>query len=529
MKFKIKKKTRKKLFRIFLFLLAFTVLFSAGFSVYLAIKIIPNLDKVEMHKSNDKFFWAEYFYVKEASGIWEEVPKGLIVSDSIDELKESASLLKAISEIYIPKKIIVISEVPNVSGFFVCKKCRFYDVKGRINIDKDLANELSKSPIFEANDSIFQSENNLKLFIPILRNFFSDSLILPILVGENTENDALISFKNLIKEKSPKEILIVSGIQFSEDQNLALRTIDNRSSKRTIEHFDFDNIKSLSLNANTSFSAFLHLVQAYDLKKPIILDNYKMFFEGEIEKNRGTTVLAFGNVAEDFSENVIRGFTFDEDYNVKTDLTSFRRLKDIRGKNDSFLVGPDYLFFNSKNNSCNRFTQNEFSISFCKVREDEENLDLISNEKDNADFLITLLSYKDREFTEEKKVFARKLTQLGADVVIGRGISEVLPAELYSESVIFYSLGDFLPESRFFTELNMNLEGAILAMDISESQSKIFVLGVDVFAGFPSFSSEEKSLELFKKIISEFSQNKSTNLKYSLDLKEASFTLNNDQ
>lgn len=526
MKFKIKKKTKKKIYKVlvntFVIVLTLAVIGLGYFAYY----TIPQLDKIETYKFDDKFFWAEYFYVDNVKKL-DESPGAVIVSDKAEDLAETASMLKSISKKFLPERIFIVSQIENsstVSDIYVCNKCRFYDVKGQVDVDRDFAKELSSSEIVVASDDIFKSQNSAIRVMPLVSHFFPESTITPILISQNAKKENLSRLKNIINEKNDKDFLIISPVSFSDDTVSVLNEVDNISSKRSIQNFDYENISDLSVSSTDSLYAFLSMMNVFSFNKVNFENKSVLFYPGEIEKNIGTTVLLFGNVSKEVDFNVIRSFTYDKNYNYKSDLTPFRQLKDIRGKSDSFLVGTDNLFFDSENNDCANFTQNDFKISFCKFGQDlsDENLEVLKDEKENSDAVFVLLDYNNKEFDDEKKIVAKKLVDNGADVVIGRGIIDVLPIEFYKNSAIVYSLGDFLPEAKLFTELNSNLKGAVMAINIDKTSLTGYVLPVNVLAGFPVLGTEEEKSSIFKTIISELNLSSG---KFEIDSREAKFKL----
>ncbi len=523
-KYRLKKKTKKKIIKSTIIILIVSLSLTVLGLAYFAYITIPHLDKIETFKANDKFFWAKYFYVETEHQINDDV-KGTILSDKIDDLLNNAQILKNISQKSSVKRIFLISELKNektVSDIFMCKKCRFYGVKGKFSIDTDYIKSISSSNIVVLNDDVFKFENSSLIIMPLIMHFFPNAEIVPILISPEAKKDNLIRLKNIIRDSNKVDSLFITSMSFSEDTILALKETDNISSRRTIENFNYDKIDSISVSANYALFSFLHLMDALNYKKIEYINDNVLFFEGERTINKGTTFLAVGNVYNDADLSVLRGFKYDKNYNPKTDLSSFKNLKDIRLEKDSFFVGIDSILFDVKKDDCVDFLQNSFSIAFCKFREieNEENFQKLSEEKEKRDAVIVLIDYKDKDFNDDKKVFMKRIVDLGADIVVGRGISEVLEMENYNSSLIFYSLGDFLPESKMFSELRSNLNGAILSFDINEDFISAYLLGVNIFGGNPSISGEGLRDEFFKILISGI---KSNNVKFEIDTSNAFF------
>ncbi len=522
---KLKKKTKKKIFR---FIIGFIIFILAagviGLSIFAYITI-PKLSRIDTYKPDDKFFWADYFYLNEAVKIKEGV-KGVLVSDEISGLKEGAKILKTISTKSSPEYVFLISEIEDVSTLsdsYVCKKCKFYGVDGKVDVDKNFIGELLSSGVVSANDKVFMNQDSLDLYLPLVSKYFKDAKIVPILISQDAKTENLIRLKNVIRSKALGNSLFVSTVSFSKDSDKVTQELDDISTLRSIKNFEFDNIPYLDVSAKDSLLMFLSLMDIFGYKDVIEKDSALLFYEGEGKKDKGATMMIFGNLYDDFEYFTVQNYKYDKNYNPKNDQSAFRLFRDIRGNKDSFLVGPDYLVFDGSNGECIRSERNDFKISVCKFMQGDTSANsIISKEKSERDFVISFVKFSEKTLKDEMKVYAKSLAEAGSDIVVGKGISEILPAEQIKNSLIFYSLGDFLPDAKLFSELNANLKGVVLALNVDEKSISTSVMSVSIVAGYPEMSGTETRIEDFKKIISNLIIG---GRKLDFDLKKAEFTI----
>ncbi|MDX9971204.1 MAG: AmmeMemoRadiSam system protein B [Candidatus Gracilibacteria bacterium] len=522
---KLKKKTKKKIFRFILgFVVFILVACVLGLSIF-AYVTIPKLNRIETYKPDDKFFWADYFYLNGKLKIKDGI-KGVLVSDDISEFEQSATMLKAISEKQSPEYVFLISEIENLSALsdiYVCKKCKFYGVDGRIDVDKDFLNELSSSGVVNENDKVFMNYDSLDLYLPLISKYFENAKIVPILISQDAKQENLIRLKNVIKSKAVDNSLFVSTVSFSKDSDKVTKELDDISTFRSIRNFEFDNIQYLDVSAKDSLFMFLNLMDVFGYKTISEVENTILFFEGEGVKEKGASMLIFGNLFNDFEYSLIQDYKYDKNYNPKNDQSDFRLFRDIRGNKDSFLVGPDFLVFDGFNGECIKTERNDFKVSVCKFLQGDENaMSIISKEKSERDFVVTFLKFNEETLSDEMKNYAKSLAEAGSDIVVGKGISEILPAEQIKSSIIFYSLGDFLPDAKLFSELNSNLKGVVLAVNADEKNITSSIISVSVVAGYPEMSGNETRIEDFKKIISNMIIG---GRKLDFDLKNAEITI----
>ncbi len=522
---KLKKKTKKKIFRFvigfIIFILATGVI---GLSIFAYITI-PKLSRIDTYKPDDKFFWADFFYLNEAVKI-KEGAYGVLVSDEISDLPESAKILKTISTKSTPEYVFLISEIQDVSTLsdsYVCKKCKFYGVDGRINVDKGFIDELLSSGVVSANDKVFMNQDGLDLYLPLVSKYFKDAKIVPILISQDAKMENLIRLKNVISSKALKNSLFVSTVSFSKDSDKVTQELDDISTLRSIKNFEFDNIAYLDVSATDSLFMFLSLMDVFGFKDVVEKDGLILFYEGAGKKEKGSTMMIFGNLYDDFEYFVVQNYKYDRNYNPKNDQSAFRLFRDIRGNKDSFLVGPDFLVFDGPNGECIKSERNDFKVSVCKFLQGDANaFSVISKEKSERDFVVTFLKFNEETLSDEMKNYAKSLAEAGSDIVVGKGISEILPAEQIKNSLIFYSLGDFLPDAKLFSELNANLKGVVLALNVDEKNISTSVMSVSIVAGYPEMSGTETRTSDFKKIISNLIIG---GRKLDFDLKKAEFTI----
>lgn len=492
---KLKKKTKKKIIRFLIVfiisLLSISVIVLSVFAYY----TIPKLNRIDTYKADDKFFWADFFYLNESLS-FKDSAHGILLSDKVSDLMESAKILKGISS---SKKydfvfLIAESQVKSpISDVYVCKKCKFYGADGRIDVDKEFLQDFSKSEIISANDKIFMNDSSVNYYLPLINNYFSDSKIVPILVSKDAKEDNLIRIKNYIKSKASNNSLFISTLSFSEETDLSLKEIDDATSLRTIYNFDFDNIPYLDVSNKDSLRLFLSLMDIFANKKIEKLEKNLLFFKEEnIDLQSGTTMVLFGNVFDDFEHLVVQNYKYDENKSIKNDNSDFRLFRDIRGNKDSFLVGPDYLVFDGINGECIKLSRNLYKTSVCKFIEGDKNAtSIIKEEKQERDFVVTIIEYTQKTLSDDTKKFVKEIAEAGSDVVLGKGLSENVPAEKINNSLVLYSLGDFLPNAKLLSELTSNLKGSIALINVDRDSLKFYILPISIISGYPQLIGSE--------------------------------------
>lgn len=110
---------------------------------------------------------------------------------------------------------------------------------------------------------------------------------------------------------------------------------------------------------------------------------------------------------------------------------------------------------------------------------------LVREAKKNADLVIVHMHWGDEYFTnptKEQKNMAKALAQAGADIVVGHHPHVLQPVEIYQNTVIFYSLGNFV----FDQGWSRTREGALAQYKICEDgRRQVEIVPVIIKEGRP--------------------------------------------
>ena len=89
----------------------------------------------------------------------------------------------------------------------------------------------------------------------------------------------------------------------------------------------------------------------------------------------------------------------------------------------------------------------------------------------------------------------------GADIIIGRGLSKIVPFEYYNKSLIFYSLGYFITDSKLANELIANSKGVLLGIDISETDYNVYLFPINIISGYPMLMDVAERRDFFSSYV----------------------------
>lgn len=147
-------------------------------------------------------------------------------------------------------------------------------------------------------------------------------------------------------------------------------------------------------------------------------------------------------------------------------------------------------YFN-KDGKVATFNKNGFDIALIGYNEFggtvDHTLDLIKNYKAENYFVIVMphwgIEYQDYP-TDFQKETAKKMIDIGADIIVGAHPHVVESVEVYKNKPIFYSLGNFVFDQNFSYGTTHSI---VLKIEKTESKEKITILPIALNNSVPSF------------------------------------------
>ena len=235
----------------------------------------------------------------------------------------------------------------------------------------------------------------------------------------------------------------------------------------------------------------------------------KVESEEESLVSRGTSIVSVGNLPEDHTLEFTMGWKMDQDYDENSDLTTTKLLRDIRGKDDSFMKGSDFYVFDLITDDCLVENKNDMQLTFCKFSEIdgdfEAQIDILNTYTENSDLVYVLYEFNGGEVNTKRRSLATGFIDSGVDIFVGRGIDEPVPFKTYESGIIFYSLGDFISDNKLATQLDATSEGVVMNLYATPEELTIYLLPIEVTNGYPKIADYSVRGQMFSHLRSEAS------------------------
>ena len=528
---KSKKAKIKKQLIIFLgvFFVLALIISSLIFTLYLLS--IKEKNTIYTSKHEDKIYWNRLFKESEKDDFIMS-PNAVIVPHDLILDTEIQKFFNGLKEAKNPEKILLL--IPNQENvgnksIITCDKCIFKNHEGLLNIDFELIDLMKKNNILYYSDLAFKNEDAFLNIAPFIKNSFPNAEIIPVLINENLSKDEIIKFRTFISSHITTEDLIISSMNFSENELLQLAELNDLSSLNTINNFDFDNVLDLDVEMPSSLYLLMNILDHQECKNVEVVKSFDLndstdenldytdtfkfiaFNYGENLDKKGVSIMSFGNINNDYDQKILNSWVYDPNYNSNSDLSDGKFLKNLRSQKDKFFNGIDYIVFDLDDESCVNYKQNSFTVSFCKYKEkiDNEtgelldlNFDFIDSYKEDSDFVYLLYEFKDREITNERKKEIKVYSSDYADLFIGRGLNNLYEIDYYDDTVFIYSLQDFMTNSKLATSLTADSEGIVLGSYIDEKEIKLYFIPIKIDKGYPTLKDFNLRKSIFSEIIS---------------------------
>jgi len=358
--------------------------------------------------------------------------------------------------------------------------------------------EFAKNNIIKKNNKTFVKEHGIIAHINFIKRFYPNTKILPIVLKWKTpkeELDKLVDFLN--KNIDKKNTLIIGSIDFSHYNTQTIADFHDLKSMETIEKLFYEDYWNLEIDSPATLFVVSKLAEKNNYKNVDLIEHTNSQKWFEIKKIKETTshlFIAFSNGEKKSKKNILNlqffGNIFLNKENIKRNKEAekyivgehsnkhYQLFSEIENLEKRFFMGNDFNFANFtgesvsddilenyffdkkfariKKNTCENILKNKINVKFCRFENYKENevLDLI---KGNNDFVIIEINWN-----ENKKniKFAKKMVDNGANLIIGNNREKIDEVEIYKNSLIFYSIGDFIDNSKkgFALTISVSLE-----------------------------------------------------------------------
>ncbi len=472
---------------------------------------------VESIYPGDVLMWNHIFNADPAINFLEK-PAAVILPHHMIVGQELAKFYKGLTKVTDPSVVVVISPNHYQNGdpdVQVCKGCSYETVNGVLPLNSELINKMIKDGISVAKDDTFIKEHGLFNHAPFIKKFFPKTTFVPIALKWETTPEETVELAKWLNESLPEDALVIASVDFSHYIPIEGANFHDITSYATIKNFDYDNIYNLEIDSPPSISAIAHFSELRGAQKvPRFMHTNNQdyhteridsttshqfigFFKGEKEPEKSVTIFSVGNTAPTAVQPVAGatitstlGLYDNYHWNINAatpnlEISPF--LRDIRGQEDRFLVGANFLAFDMSHNTCTLKEKNGLKISFCHLDQNNSNsslteqLALIRQQKSlKADYIYLLFYYSDSQFTPDKKQLAQDFLAAGADIFVGRGIKETLPIDQLNGKILAYSLGDFITDPSV-----QKSDGTILEIALTPNGPELFTFPIEINNGYP--------------------------------------------
>lgn len=459
----------------------------------------------------DTKMWTKVFSA-EPQIVFPDKPFGVILPHHMVVGDELAKFYKGLAQTIDPPVVVVIS--PNhyqngESPVQTCISCSYETIEGVATLDSQLIEKIISDKIATAQDDTFIKEHGLSNHAPYIKKFFPRAKFLPLALKWEATLEETQTLAKWLNDNLPTDALVVASVDFSHYITAEAADFHDITSFATIKNFDYENIYNLEVDSPPSLSTITHLMQLRGYEKvqrfqhtnnqdyrTEIIDSttshqFIGFFKGEKQLEKSVTIFSVGNIAPsavqpiagaDMSSTLGMFDNYRWNINHTIEISPF--LRDLRGQEDRFLVGANFLVFDLPKNICTLKEKNGLKISLCQFEERGEKGEQLATireqKKLGADYIYLLYSFSDENFTDEKKQIAQDFADAGVDLFVGRGLKDTLPIEELNGKILAYSLGDFITDPSI-----ANSSGVVLGVAFTPIGSEIFTFPIEIKNGYP--------------------------------------------
>lgn len=344
--------------------------------------LYPKNKPIQSPYPNDVKMWNHIFSSK---GDWQvEQTKGAILPHHIIVADYINNFYKSLAKVASPKLFVIIGPNHYQNGaedVQTCFDCVYKTTEGEVNIDKKMASLLVNNRVAERDDKTFQNEHAIFSHTPFIKHYFPNAKILPIVFQWKTPKEKVDKvIDSLIKNLGNRDnIFFIASVDFSHYVTKNIADIHDESSFATISNFDFNNIYDLEIDSPSSIYAIEKLMKNFGYQKVDRLahTNTQDFLPTPIARTTSHQFITFSKGPQNKIEKTITalflngpfknlgiGILDSWNWMPETPL-KYPEVNSIRGEEDRFLTGFDYIIFDLPKNECKSYLQNGLKINFC--------------------------------------------------------------------------------------------------------------------------------------------------------------------
>ncbi|MDP2274896.1 MAG: AmmeMemoRadiSam system protein B [Archangium sp.] len=373
------------------------------------------------------------------------------------------------------------------AGVTVGQGVTYDTVYGPLRTDAGLARAL-RSP---RRDAAFVGEHALHVHAPFIRRLLPEARFVPVMFQWAVPRAELEALARRLDQLLPPDALVVASVDFSHYQPAPWATFHDESSFSTVSGFDLDALFLREVDSPESLFVAMRFAQLRGAAKAtrllhtnsqrrrsvLITDStshqYFTFTAGTPVPRPSASVAITGDVAASTGLTLHEGWTWHPDHD--SGAPKYEGLRNIRGQEDRFFMGPQATLFGLAPGQQVRRMQNGLDVLYAAVDLSQPVPSLA------GDCVIVLASGGTAEA-------ARALLQQGAHVVVGRGFGPSLPLEHLDGRVLALSLGPFLSGEEG--------EGQVLGVTCTKEGVRTRTVPIRVTKGLPALDRERLGAEL---------------------------------
>lgn len=331
---------------------------------------------------NDVKMWNHIFG---SEGEWTlEQTKGAILPHHIIVASEINKFYKSLAKVASPKLFVIIG--PNhyqsgVADVQTCYDCVYKTTEGEVKADKKTASLLVNNGVASRDDKTFQNEHAIFSHAPFIKRYFPNAEILPIVFQWKTPKEEVDKTVDWLTKNfaNRDDIFFIASVDFSHYMPKNVADLHDESSFATISNFDFNNIYDLEIDSPSSIYAIEKLMKnfGYQNVERLAHTNTQDFLKTPITRTTSHQFITFSKGSQNKTEKTITALFLNGTFkNLRLDILNswnwmpkaalkYPELNSIRGEEDRFLMGFDYVVFDLPKGECKSYFQNGLKINFC--------------------------------------------------------------------------------------------------------------------------------------------------------------------
>jgi AmmeMemoRadiSam system protein B len=501
------------------------IIVCGGFSLLRCLSANPV--SVDTYYPGDALMW-DYIMASGPPIEFPGRPRGVILPHHAITGTEVARFYRGLSRVITPETVVIIG--PNhfergTHNIQTTDSCVYDTVYGSLEIDTGLVQRLTQGGVVHICNAAFPGEHAIFFHAPFIKKFFPRAKIVPVIIHWDATVEELDSLVRELSALMPPDALVLASVDFSHYCPRQSADFHDITSLDTITNFDYGGLFNLEIDSPPSIYVLEKLMAGFGCRNAVRLlhtnsDDFKRisevkttshqyfaFFPGDPVYREQLTIFAAGDIRVNNDGLYIRtAWPWDRAYDPAKDTSVTAYLRNLRGKEDRFLMGYDlYIFDMRETGRVFSFAKNGLKVQVIKLREHEQepgrNAAEIRQLAAVGDCLIVIFKYNGGLVTPERKQEARALIDAGADIVLGRGLESNTdePAEAtagssdspeaagrvekeyYKNKLIVYSQGDIIaaaPKS----------SGAVLQILLTREKVECRELPLIIRNGYPELA-----------------------------------------